>query len=68
MLSIVPFDVYDNKMKGKYVIKLTNNNLEHFDSDSNKKKMAARSIKVVENFKEEDDSLVVARRVSRHFK
>ena len=38
MLSIVPLDVYDTKQKGKFVIKLTNNNLEHFDSESNKKR------------------------------
>ena len=30
--------------------------------------MAARNIKVVEDFKEEDDCLVVARRVFRLFK
>ena len=42
--------------------------MDYFDSESNKKKMAARNIKVVESFKEEDDSLVVASRVSRLFK
>ena len=68
MLSIVPLDVYDTKMRGKFVIKLTNNNIDHFDSESNKKRMASRNIKVVEDFKEEADSLVVARRVSRLFK
>ena len=60
--------VYETKMKGKFVIKLTNNNLDHFDSDSNKKKMASRNIKVVDDFKKEDDSMVVARRISRLFK
>ena len=33
LLSIVPLDVYDTKVKGKYVIKLTNNNLDFFDSE-----------------------------------
>ena len=68
LLSITPLDIYDTKMKGKFVIKLTNNNLEHFDRENTKKKLAQRNIKVVNSFKEEDDFLVVARRVSKHFK
>ena len=68
LLSVVPLDVYETKGKGKFVIKLANNNLDHFDSESNIKKMAQRKIKVVENFSDEDDSLVIARRVSKLFK
>ena len=67
MLSIVPLDVYDTKMEDKSVIKLTNNNPEHFDSKSNKRKMAQGNIKVVENLIE-DESLVMARRISKLFK
>ena len=55
-------------MKGKFVIKLTNNNLESFDSETNRRKLAQRNIKVVTDFREEDDFLVVTRRVSKLFK
>ena len=68
LLSVTPLDVYETKEKGKFVIKLTNNNLEYFDSESNRRKMAQRKIRVVENFSEEDDSLVIARRVSKLLK
>ena len=63
MLSIVPLDIYDTKMTDKFVIKLTNNSLDHFDSGSNKRKLVQKSIKVVDSFKEDDDLLVVARRI-----
>ena len=68
MLSIVPLDIYDTKARGKFVIKLTNNNLDHFDSENTKKKLAQKNIRVVSSFKEDNDLLVVARRVSKHFK
>ena len=32
LLSIVSLDVYDTKSKGKYVLKLTHNSLNYFDS------------------------------------
>ena len=37
LLSITPLDILDTKMKGKFVIKQTNSNLEHFDRESTKK-------------------------------
>ena len=52
MLSIVPSDVYDTKVKGKFVIKLTHNNLDFFDSETTRRKLTKKKIKVVQDFNE----------------
>ena len=64
MLSIVPSYVYDTKVKGKFVIKLTHNNLDFLDSETTRRKLKQKKIKVVQDFNEEMASLVVARRIS----
>ena len=68
MLSIVPLDVYDTKVKGKFIIKLTHNNIEFFDSETTRRKLTQKKIKVVQDFNEEIDSLVVERRKSKIFR
>ena len=55
-------------MKREFVIKLTNNNLEAFDSEKNRRKLAQKNVKVVQNFNEEEDSMIIARRVPKLFR
>ena len=61
LLSIVPLDIFDTRRKEQFAIKLANINLEVFDSETNRRKLVQKNIEVVQNFNEEEGSMIIAR-------